>query len=117
MEDGPATLSMVTNCSTSGARSPCEVDDGDGTRGACVNTSGAAFTEIHARIRLPIFQNGTPPYLEDGGDIELDNGGLPTIVRHEDVCMAISVPTDPPPVAVIRCSCTRTVRAAASPMR
>lgn len=93
VEDGPATLSDLTNCSEPGAKSPCETEEEDGsTRGACVNTSGTDFTEIHARIRLPIFQNGTEPYLEEGGDIELDDEGLPKIVRHEDVCMAISVP-------------------------
>ena len=92
-EDGPATLSEITNCSEAGATSPCEtMEEDDTTRGACVNTSGADFTEIHARIRLPIFQTGTLPYLNEGGGIELDDQGLPVIVKHEDVCMAISVP-------------------------
>jgi pimeloyl-ACP methyl ester carboxylesterase len=97
--DVPAQLSDITNCSVPGATSPCEMPDGDEMRGECGNPGGADFTEIHARISLPIFQNGTAPYLdpEDGGGIELDAQGKPIIVRHEEVCMAISVPDAPPP--------------------
>jgi pimeloyl-ACP methyl ester carboxylesterase len=98
MEDGPATLSDLTNCSEAGAVSPCETTEEDGsTRGACVNRAGQDFTEIHARISLPIFQNGVLPYVSEGGGIELDAQGLPTIVTHQDVCMAISVPNAAPP--------------------
>jgi len=95
--DGPASLSDLTDCSAPGAVSPCETEEEDGPRGACVNRSGDDFTEIHARISLPIFQNGTLPYLEEGGGIELDSQGLPTIVTHQDVCMALSVPNAPAP--------------------
>lgn len=98
IEDGPATLSEITNCSEAGATSPCETEEEDGsTRGACVNRNGADFTELHARIRLPIFQSGTLPYLNEGGAIELDGQGLPEIVTHQDVCMAISAPNAAPP--------------------
>jgi pimeloyl-ACP methyl ester carboxylesterase len=97
--DVPAEISDITNCSVSGATSPCEMPDGEETRGECGNPGGSDFTEIHARIKLPIFQQGTAPYLdeEDGGGFELDSQGLPVIQRHEDVCMAISVPSSPPP--------------------
>jgi pimeloyl-ACP methyl ester carboxylesterase len=96
---GTPTLSELTNCSASNAVSPCEMEDGDEMRGQCANPGGADFTEIHAKINLPIFQAGTAPYLDpnDGGGIELDGSGLPIMQRREDVCMAISVPDEPPP--------------------
>jgi pimeloyl-ACP methyl ester carboxylesterase len=59
------------------------------------------YTVIHGRIRLPVFQKGTAPYLEpsDGGEIELDGSGEPVIQSHQDVCIALSIPTDDAPAS------------------
>jgi hypothetical protein len=66
-------------------------------RGKC--TTSPDYTVVHARIRLQIFQEGTPPYLtpDDGGQLKLDINGRPMPTRSEDVCVAISVPSAPMP--------------------
>lgn len=61
----------------------------------CPDTSGGracgdpndAFDEYHALLELPIFQVGDAPYLSDGGSIDFAR-----VVRHEKVCLALSVP-------------------------
>ena len=93
--DGVPELSDLTVCK-SGVRSPCEDDSG---RGKCHNENDA-FTEIHGRVRLPIFQRGTAPYdtPELGGEIARGAQGA-EIQRHEEVCFALSVPKLPAPEA------------------
>ncbi|MCA9597416.1 MAG: hypothetical protein KC776_29080 [Myxococcales bacterium] len=76
----PAVKSWV-KCG-GGAVSPCP--DATGDR-ACGDGT-ADYDEYHALVSLPIFQNGTPPYETEGGDI----AAAP--VRTEDVCMALTVP-------------------------
>ncbi len=84
------TLADATVC-TATALSPCD----DGTEQRRCSPVDAAFTEIHGHLSLPIFQEGTAPYDEptDGGGIALDASGNPRIVRMEDVCVSITVPT------------------------
>lgn len=67
--------------------SPCSQADGDR---ACSTATG--YDTYHALVSLPIYQKGSAPYLTSGGDI--DTSGP---VRNEDVCMALSVPTDTMP--------------------
>jgi len=83
-------LSDATVC-TATAVSPCD----DGTPLRRCHAPDAAFTEIHGHLALPIFQRGTAPYEEptDGGDIALDASGNPMVVRTEQVCVSITVPT------------------------
>ena len=89
-------LSDLTVCEA-GTTSPCD----DGTDARACHARNEAFVEIHGRIALPIFQQGTPPYEtpEDGGGIEVDGSGLPTIARTEPVCFALTVPRDVDPPA------------------
>src|SRR5439155_1044339 len=51
------------------------------------------FDELHALVKLPIFQAGTAPYLTpaDGGAISMDAGAA-KVARTEDVCLSLSVP-------------------------
>lgn len=88
--DSVPTLSSLTLCNSASTKSPCE--DGSG-RGKC-HAPSSEFIELHGRIKLPIFQQGTPPYLtpSDGGGIQLSSSGAPIIQDHRDVCVAISVP-------------------------
>lgn len=88
-EDVP-TLSDLTLCDT-GVTSPCL--DATTGRGGCVAAS-PDFHEIHARIALPIFQGGTPPYTSpaEGGAIAYDSSGAPLVARTEAVCVAITIP-------------------------
>ena len=96
VEDGAPEVSDLTVCTSDKTKSPCEDAEG---RGKC-HKPNDAFTEIHGRISLPIFQDGELPYLnpEDGGDIKF-SGGKPVIQNHQDVCFAMSVPTADAPEA------------------
>lgn len=107
--DALPTLSDLTVCASDKTASPCESEetekDDDGkevmvTRGACPAANGD-YTVIHGRIKLPVFQKGTEPYLapEDGGNIELDGSGDPVVQDHQDVCFALSVPKATAPAA------------------
>jgi hypothetical protein len=88
------TVSDLTLCGA-GVTSPC--DDGSGQR-AC-GADDPSYFEVHGRISLPIFQEGTAPYEnpEDGGAVRRDGTGTPQIARSEDVCFALTVPRSPPP--------------------
>jgi hypothetical protein len=92
--DGTPKLADLTVCKD-GVHSPCEDDTG---RGKC-HKENAAFTEIHGRVLLPIFQSGTAPYEtpDDGGDIVRDASGKAKVQSHARVCLALSVPKAPPP--------------------
>lgn len=107
--DSLPSLSELTVCESANTKSPCESQeiekDDDGketmvTRGACPAPS-ADYTVVHGKIRLPVFQKGTQPYLapDEGGEIELDSGGKPMVQGHQNVCFAMSVPKDAAPAA------------------
>ncbi|HET8937230.1 MAG TPA: hypothetical protein VFN67_27500 [Polyangiales bacterium] len=92
--DGVPKLQDLTVCKA-GVRSPCEDDTG---RGKC-HEENKAFTEIHGRVSLPIFQRGSAPYEtpQDGGDIAQNEAGKAEIQKHANVCLGISVPKLPAP--------------------
>ena len=90
----PPTATQWTLCDT-GVPSPCPDDTGDRACGP----ANADYFELHALVELPIFQQGTPPYVDppDGGDLK-QNGGVPEADHTEQICMALTVPkgTVPP---------------------
>lgn len=99
VDNGPApALSELVRCGE-GVTSPC--DDGlagDEHVAGCFSET-ADFIEIHGRVTIPIFQAGNAPYLQpaDGGGIDFGpTGDAPSIVRTEDVCVALSVPKKVP---------------------
>lgn len=75
------TASKWVRCGE-GVESPCP--QAEGSRGCGSGTND--YDEYHALVSLPIFQKGEAPYLESGGDIG------DTVVRNEEVCMALTVP-------------------------
>jgi hypothetical protein len=79
-----------------GAPSPCSQATAERACGAV----DPAFDELHALVKLPIFQSGTAPYVAptDGGDIVVDGAGTPQVQRTEDVCLALTVPKTTMPV-------------------
>jgi hypothetical protein len=83
---GAPSLSQLTVCKE-GVRSPCEDANG---RGKC-HEERDAYVEIHGKLHLPVFQRGTPPYEDDGGDIAETSDGV-DVVQFADVCFALSVP-------------------------
>lgn len=82
VEDAPVpSASSWVRCDE-GVESPCaQASDSR----ACGSGTGE-YDEYHALVSLPIFQKGEAPYLESGGGIS------GSVVREEDVCMALTVP-------------------------
>jgi len=76
--------------------SPCALP-GDSER-VCGNSSGN-FWEIHGRMSIPNFQQGTLPYElpADGGNINFDAFGTPQQSGTLNVCFALTVPKTPVP--------------------
>jgi hypothetical protein len=89
-------LSDLAVCG-SGQASSC---DELGPDHACA-TSSDDFFEIHGRIAMPIFQQGTEPYLlpDAGGGIAFDASGAALKQRDEGVCFALTVPKSAMPAA------------------
>ncbi len=88
-------LSALTRCDA-GVTSPC--DDGTPAR-ACV-AADPKFHEIHGKLTIPIFQQGTAPYQKpaDGGGIT-ETAGVPQVARTEAVCFALTIPKATAPAA------------------
>ena len=98
--DGPLGVRDLQVCDVAGD-SPCSLAPGlsDDERAArrCPAPNGA-FTEIHGRVTVPIFQEGRPPYASNGGKIQLDTDG-PVLHAVQDVCFALTVPNVQVPAA------------------
>ena len=84
----PPAADGTLGCDT-GVKSPCD----DGTPARACPAAASAFDELHGKMRVPIFQQGTAPYEKpaDGGGI-LFTGGAPEVAAMVDVCFALSVP-------------------------
>lgn len=84
-----------------GVTSPCPQNDAASGR-AC-GGDDPDFDEYQTTIDLPIFQQGTAPYLtaKDGGAIDASGGPSEAIkpVRTEKVCAALTVPKGTPPAS------------------
>jgi hypothetical protein len=92
IEAAPAPTAADWTLCDDGVASPCP--DATGSRGC--QAASADFDEYHALVTLPIFQEGTPPYLtpDDGGNIgDVDAPG------SEDVCLSLTVPKGDPPAS------------------
>jgi len=71
--------------------SPCPDAEGDRACGDDVD----GYDEYHALLSIPVYQQGTAPYLTPA-----DGGGIDTGKPHdEDVCLSITVPEGAPPAA------------------
>jgi predicted esterase len=77
------------------AKSPC--DDGKDKVRVCPSTTSGKFHELHGRYDTPVYQQGTPPYATDGGNISYNAQGEPIRQRDEKACVAMSVPKDTMP--------------------
>lgn len=58
----------------------------------CPEDESPLFHEIHAKVRLPIFQRGELPYTKEGGDIRIDSQEKPQLSSYESVCLAMTIP-------------------------
>ena len=100
VHEGPLHVSQLHVCEAAGP-SPCSSFAGlteDERRLRECGAPSSAYTELHGRVTLPIFQEGRPPYATHGGKIQLGKEGL---VLHsvQDVCFALIVPKGEAPVA------------------
>lgn len=85
----PPPATGWVRCEGPSTPSPCaqaEVEAGRAC-GALADT----HAEYHFLLELPIFQEGDPPYIEQGGGLAAD------VVRRETVCASLTVPTGPLP--------------------
>lgn len=89
-------LSDLTLCDGA-TPSPCEIA-GDTDR-VCGGVS-ADYYEIHGRMTIPNYQQGTLPYdfPPMGGQIDYDGAGDPIVAGTLDVCFALTVPKSTAPV-------------------
>ena len=78
-----------------GAVSPCAA--GGGAARSCPDASPEAFSELHGTYTAPVFQEGTRPYLDEGGAVRYDVDGVPVVADREQVCYAVTVPKQPMP--------------------
>jgi len=92
----PPTTEDLTLCGGE-AVSPCAVA-GDTSR-SCPGAAAATHHELHGTYTAPVFQEGTRPYLEEGGAIRYDVDGVPVVADREPVCFAMTVPKQPMPEA------------------
>jgi hypothetical protein len=81
----------VDACLTPGWADRPEAQAGGRDPRACPAQAPSGYTEFHARIRLPVFQEGTPPFAGEGGAIRVVEG-RPAVVRYEEVCAAVAIP-------------------------
>ncbi len=58
------------------------------------NEGGSAYSVYAGKLAVPFYQKGTRPFsaVEDGGYVEYDANGLPTLVETEQVNFALTVP-------------------------
>lgn len=66
------------------------------TRGAC-STTQAGLRVLHGQLRLPMFQDGEPPFLTTGGQLATTDSGQIQSVGTAPVCFALAVPDGPMP--------------------
>jgi dienelactone hydrolase len=97
------TVSGLVHCGDPGVVSPCENGKTGIEHRGCIPELlvGANFDEYQGTVSLPVFQQGTPPYLnpQDGGGILLDDSGNVGIVAHQPVCFSLTVPKGTAPAA------------------
>lgn len=82
-------LKDITVCKD-GVKSPCDSENAVASR-ACGKSDGE-FHEIHAKITLPIFQQGQSPYVKEGGDIRWKSDDTPEVATTQDICVALTIP-------------------------
>lgn len=66
------------------------------------NAEALPYFEIHAKLTLPVFQDGTRPYLTYSPTTDKVRqgalhmvGGKPALVDYENVCVALTIPKHP----------------------
>ena len=77
-------------------KSPCADPDWKGPGSDprdCPATPSTAFREYHARIVLPMWQDGVAPYKSAGGNLRIGPDGKPQPADFKPVCMAVTIPT------------------------
>jgi len=101
----PPTFDAPVTVCQPGVKSPCATPDWASTKAGqageadprdCPSVSSAIHYELHTRMHWPVLQQGTRPYLDAGGEIDVSSG-LP--LGYESVCVAFTIPKAPMPAA------------------
>ena len=71
--------------------SPCQAD-----APRICGEPNESFVELHGRVNLPVFQRGTAPYADRGGDFSYDELGRPVPQGLVSTCVAVTVPKREP---------------------
>jgi hypothetical protein len=92
----PAIEGLV-HCGAPGAVSPCDdLKTGAEHKRGCLpaDATSANFDAYQGTMSLPVFQAGTPPYLDPsaGGNIVYDANGVATAQGTQKVCFTLTVP-------------------------
>jgi pimeloyl-ACP methyl ester carboxylesterase len=61
----------------------------------CSDPTAEDFTEVQGTVTLPIYQQGTIPYVATGGNIAVDGSGDPVQQGTQDVRFALTLPEGP----------------------
>lgn len=54
------------------------------------------YTAYRTHYRSPVFTNGIPPYVVEGGEFRFDSDGRPIVVRWDDMRLAVCTPVGVP---------------------
>jgi len=65
--------------------------------GMALDTEETDYYVVTGTVSVPVFQEGTPPYLSEGGGIRFNSSDEPTIQRNEPVDFTLTVPKGTPP--------------------
>jgi hypothetical protein len=84
-------------CDTPGWAATPKGQAGEPDPRACPAVPLAGAWEVHGKMRLPVWQEGTRPYRREGGAV-LMLGGAPQVQGYEEVCVAAVFPKAGMPV-------------------
>ncbi|MCO4763024.1 MAG: hypothetical protein KC502_16020 [Myxococcales bacterium] len=97
----PPIVGKMFHCGVTKGTSPCATPNWAKTapgkagkadpRGCPANSGSNPFHELHFKLKLPVFQQGTRPYLSSGGAVKLAGGKVQS-VGTENVCAVLTVP-------------------------
>lgn len=93
VRQSPLVVHDLHLCTAAGD-SPCSTAAGltdDERAGRRCGAPSPDYHEIHGRIRLPVFQEGQPPYAAIGGRIDVEDGA-PVLRSSVDACFALTIP-------------------------
>ncbi|MCA9561910.1 MAG: hypothetical protein KC561_00410 [Myxococcales bacterium] len=92
-DNGPPSFEDFVLCDGE-TTSPCDDGlEGDEHVRGCFEVSGS-FYELHTRLDIPNYQEGSAPYFETGGAVLFNGAGRPIQNGTQSVCTTVLIPKD-----------------------